>query len=453
MGNREEIFSEISIRERIFSGSIWAFLGKMGSMSFGLIINALLARLLTPTDLGSYFLAISLVSVATVVAQMGLSRTILRLIAEAPGKKNISSIKPALKFVFFYALIGVITVLFFINSRMGRRMLSLFFKEKLPSRVIYLSSVLIFASVFQNILSESFRGFHKIGLASLFKLLLNKLIFACVLVFLWFFLGEISLIRALTLAALAGCINILVAGGFLWQRVSKIGVPGHGKLTGMNVLSIALPIMVTDMILSIFNNGSTWILGFLSSSENVALFNASFRLVSLVVVSLSVINSVLPPIIADLYSKDHIQRLEKVIRSTAFIAGIPAFLGLGLFLVASKPILGLVFGPFYAQGSTILIILILGQLVNVWAGSCQYTLLMTGFQKITMVGNLLSGVLNIILSVFLLDQFGVEGVAAAYSLSIIFNNIFMVFAVKKKIGIWTHIGYPAKAYEVIRKFL
>ena len=69
--------------------------GKAGGVALGLVSNALLARILTPDELGSYFLFLSIVTVAAVVAQLGLNQAIVRIVAESravdlPGRARLS---------------------------------------------------------------------------------------------------------------------------------------------------------------------------------------------------------------------------------------------------------------------------------------------------------------------------------------------------------------------------
>jgi len=74
-----------SIKEKLLKGGAWAFAGKVVTALSGLAISALLARLLTPEEMGAYFLTFSLVSVAAIVAQLGLTQTVVRLVAESMG--------------------------------------------------------------------------------------------------------------------------------------------------------------------------------------------------------------------------------------------------------------------------------------------------------------------------------------------------------------------------------
>ncbi|GMQ91339.1 MAG: hypothetical protein BMS9Abin11_0647 [Gammaproteobacteria bacterium] len=78
---------------RLYSNSGWANLGKFLSIIFILIINGVVTRLLTPYQVGQYFLIFSLVTIATIAAQPGLNQAIIKLVSEhlSKGKINIAN--------------------------------------------------------------------------------------------------------------------------------------------------------------------------------------------------------------------------------------------------------------------------------------------------------------------------------------------------------------------------
>ena len=66
-----------SIKQKLVRGGAWALTGKILAALSGLGVNALLARLLTPEEMGVYFLTLSLVTIASLFAQMGMTQTVV----------------------------------------------------------------------------------------------------------------------------------------------------------------------------------------------------------------------------------------------------------------------------------------------------------------------------------------------------------------------------------------
>ena len=126
-------------------------------------------------------------------------------------------------------------------------------------------------------------------------------------------------------------------------------------------------------------------------------------------------------------------------RGTATVAALPSFLALALFTFAAEPILRIIYGEYYVAGYSILITLSLGHLVNVWSGSCGYVLMMTGHQIAMMKISILSGAISVALAFLLVPGFGGFGAAASVSIGLVIQNLLMLFAVRRYLGIWTQI--------------
>src|SRR3712207_7596565 len=76
------------LKRRLLRGGGWAFGGKMLVAFTGLASSALLARLLTPEELGTYFLAYSILNVGTSLGALGLTGTVVRLVAQGIDRKS-----------------------------------------------------------------------------------------------------------------------------------------------------------------------------------------------------------------------------------------------------------------------------------------------------------------------------------------------------------------------------
>ena len=96
------------------------------------------------------------------------------------------------------------------------------------------------------------------------------------------------------------------------------------------------------------------------------------------------------------------------------------------------------FGSYYQQGAVVLAVLSVGQLANVWSGSCGLTLVMSGHQKTMMNLTLACGLFNAIAALLLVRRYGALGAAAAAATTMVLQNILMLVFVKRKAGVWTH---------------
>jgi O-antigen/teichoic acid export membrane protein len=132
------------------------------------------------------------------------------------------------------------------------------------------------------------------------------------------------------------------------------------------------------------------------------------------------------------------------VRAAATLAGIPAMLALSGFVLFSGPVLELVYGDYYRAGAVVLVLLSVGKVVNVWAGSCGIVLTMTGHQSTLLVITLLSGLLTVAGAAWAVRDYGAEGVAVVTSAALALQNLLMLIYARRKAGIWTHATLSPK---------
>ncbi len=248
--------------------------------------------------------------------------------------------------------------------------------------------------------------------------------------------------------------SVFVGGLVLFKKVSALPVmnnhdEGDGGIGIGSILRISWPLMVANLTHFVVTQADVWILGVFRTQEELAIYGAAARLMAIVVMPLMLLNAVVPPIIAELNVQGKKAALEYTLRSTAAVAGLPALIVLLAFIFLGKPILALIYGKFYAQGAMVLAVLSLGQLVNVWAGSCGITLMMTGNQTIRMAIAIASAVLAIGGGVWAVQAHGMLGVAAVSAGTMIFQNVTMVLFVKNKVGVWTHASFSGVSWHKI----
>ena len=181
-----------------------------------------------------------------------------------------------------------------------------------------------------------------------------------------------------------------------------------------------------------------WILAAFRSDEEVAIYGAAVRLVSLIGLFFTIIDAIVPPLIARLQVQGQKQRLERILRTTATLVTLPVIAILLLFMLFGDMLLGFIFGDYYRSGATVLIILSLGQVVNVYTGSCSYTLVMMGQQRILFLVSIISAAISVCCGLIWVQSSGAIGVAVATTLGMSVQHILALCLVRYRCGIWTH---------------
>jgi O-antigen/teichoic acid export membrane protein len=186
------------------------------------------------------------------------------------------------------------------------------------------------------------------------------------------------------------------------------------------------------------------VLGAFIPKDKVAVYFGAQQLVVLVSMSLMLVNLVVPPFIADLYARGEKKRLERVLRNTATLAGIPALFALLAFVFFGGPILSIVFTEGFRAGAAVLALLSLGKLVNVLTGSCGVTMSMTGHQTALMGITLFTSACTVTGCMLVVGSCGMIGVASVVCAGTIFENLAMWLGTKYFTGMWTHLGIPRR---------
>jgi O-antigen/teichoic acid export membrane protein len=439
-----------SIKARLLSGSAWALSGKIITALAGLATYALIARLLPPSELGVYSIAYSMVLLGGTVGTLGLNNTVVRMVAESMGLNQPGRARQIVKQVFILSGFGALLI-GSIYWLAGGMIAAQFLKLPRHSAVSVLICAWMIVAIFQQLVSETFRGFHEVSWATIVGGLASGLIFIGGLGTIW--LAGQATLAAVLICAVGSVAATVAAGGLvLFKKVSKLPKQAGAKdgVTLVEALHVSWPLMVTNLTHFAVTQADVWILSAFRSQEELAIYSAAARLITLVVMPLVLLNAVIPPIIAELHVQGKKAALETTLRSTAALAGLPALIVLLAFVFLGKPILALIYGEFFVKGAAILAILSCGQIVNVWAGSCAITLVMTGNQNSRMAIAIASAAGAIGGGVWAVQTHGMIGVAVASALTMIGQNVANVLYVKSKVGVWTHASFSGISWQRIR---
>ncbi len=432
-----------SIQERLRSGGLAALLGMILIVLLNLGINFALARLLPPSDVGIYFLAFNILTFGALIGNLGLNQSAVRFVAESMGLNQPQRARKVIQLIFGLSFVGssLVGVTYYLT---GSWIAIEIFKSPGFAAVTGLTALWIAISTLEKLIAEVFRGFHRIPAAALFGGVGSSFLLLLAIGGLYL-TQQTSVELVLTFAVAAGLLSVLVGGTLLFLRTRALAhMPTVGEPLDISLAQIwkmAWPMLVISAAHFLITQGDLWLVGYIGPTENVAIYGAVSRLIFLITTPLLIANAVVPPLIAEMYAQGKKEDLEKTLRGVATISGIPALLALIVLVVGASPILGLVYGDFYRVGAPYLIVLSIGQLVNVWSGSCGYLLIMTGHQIPRMNIALVSGATLILGGLWAGANFGLMGIAVTSSAVVAMQNILMLLSVKKRLGIWTHASF------------
>lgn len=180
---------------------------------------------------------------------------------------------------------------------------------------------------------------------------------------------------------------------------------------------------------------STFFLGVFGSTEDVGIYRIAERTSILLSFFLVAVNSMAGTKFAALYKREDLKAFASVVQGSAKLAAIiaaPMFL---LLLLAPEFIMG-IYGEEFTRGSGALIILAIGQYINVAVGPVGLALIMSGNEKSMRDAVFIGAVVNIGLNMVLTPIFGIYGAAITASTGIAVMNILCMVMVWNRLGIW-----------------
>ncbi|MCP3907287.1 MAG: hypothetical protein GY712_04650 [Oceanicoccus sp.] len=174
-------------------------------------------------------------------------------------------------------------------------------------------------------------------------------------------------------------------------------------------------------------------LGAWASAENVAFLAVAQRTAMLTSFVLFAVNAIAAPKFAAMHAKGDsigLQRMAIWSVRLMLLAAVPALM---LMLLAPEWLMSL-FGEEFRTASTALMILALGQFVNIATGSVGYLLSMTGHERELRNNAIVSAVVGLVLGTVLIPAYGLLGASIATAVAVASQNLLGVYQVRKHLG-------------------
>ena len=439
----------MSLRLKLLQGGAWLTIGFVITTVIQMIVNIALVRILPPPVLGDYYLIINIVNFLVILGTLGMSQTILKLIPAW-----ISNFRYDLAKQYFYKSIRlcmlsslIVSIAFFI---VFAEISSSFFYNSFSAGWILLIIALFIVMVLQGILNAMLRSFHNLKSMVILSDIFPKLLVLLGLTILWAYSYNSLLPYLLSLLIFASVVSVIMMYLKIKTHLNMNSESSRNNIE-QGIVTLALPLWITSLMLYLLTSGDIWIIGYFLTTSDVAVYGSVLKLIILLNLSFNLIITVVTPVISELYHKQELKKLESLLRITATLSSIPALIIGCIFFIYGEFLLGFIFGEFYVSGSIVLNIISIGIVVNILTGPCGTVLMYTNNQKLMMYITVISGTITIILSLMLVNIYGIAGVAIASCLGMILQNALMFYSVRRKLGVWTHFSiFELKKIGLIR---
>ena len=419
----------------LFKKGSLSFFMRIGGQITGFILTFIIAHYFGAKGLGDYVLAIIVLRIFSLIAKLGMDTASIRFIASFATQNKWQSIK-------FYRkqVISILTITSIIFS-----IILYFFAEPIAqlidtkSSYIRLNAFFVLPMSFFVLNYQSLRGLKKIGEYSFFYWMSRPAFSAIIILILIQFTKNANVpiyafLSSLCLVSVLAYITFFVKLNNEQKKKEEDGI--LKKIPIKSILLVSFPLMFAQSGQFIMAWTDKLMLGGMTSSHDVGIYDVAFKLSMFVNIALTAVNSISSPKFAEMYAKKDFKRLEKIVHQSTkliFWSSIPLLV---VFFLFSSYLLG-VFGDEFKAGLYAFLLLCSARLISAFTGPAGNLLQMTGRQVIFMKVLFAGAIINVGLNYLFIPRYGIDGAAMASICSICFWNLTMVYFVKKEFGFLT----------------
>jgi O-antigen/teichoic acid export membrane protein len=391
-----------------------------------------MARILGVGEYGKYIYALSWVGILVLFAKHGMDTALVRYVAGYRARGEWALMRGILLTGFRSVLATSIvlavlaaSVVFYLKAHI----------EAGQAETIWISLILLPIVALTGIRQSALQAMRHVALAQLPETIIRPIVLVLIIVAGNAFMTDaLTAQQAMLSNILAAMIAFYIGGRLLVRRLPSEVRDVSSEHRGSEWFKASIPLFLISGMHMALGQTDIVMIGPMLGSDAAGIYAAAARVSGLVGFGLAAVNSIVAPMISELYVTNRHEDLQRMIMLSA--RGVSVFaVGAGAVLILfAEPLLGL-FGDEFVAGVRPLYILLIGQAVNALAGSVGFLMIMTGQQSeaAKIVG--ISAVCNIALNATLIPLFGLSGAAIATAATTVMWNVAMLRHVYRKLGI------------------
>jgi len=424
-----EAIDNLGAKLGIMKGATINMVGTLVHLMLVFGYSIFLARVLSPDDLGRYFIGFAILGFLVIVALLGLDFTIWRyvplFIGEGKTERARGVVLSSLMITFVSSLI-IGGFLFLSADWLGET----FFNDRELDSVFKFFAVALPFTVVARIFNASTQGLKLMRYQVLSKDLGeqgSKFLLSA-------FLLSFGLVGILYANVLAAAIAALLAFIFLQSKLPVIGGYNRSFRQLRLIASFSLPLIFSTIFSFLMIWVDTLLLGYFRGPDEVGLYGIALRVAILGTLVLSSFNTMFSPFISDLYNRRELKRLGVLfsfVTKWVVTCSLPIFIIVILFADQALSL----FGARFMVVSSSLMVLAVGQFINSGTGPVAGMVLMSGRAYLDLANNLLAVALNVVLCLILIPPYGIIGAAVANGVATASINVIRAVEVYLIMGV------------------
>lgn len=390
----------------VINSMIWKLLERLSSQLVSFVISIVLARLLMPEDYGIIAIVLVFISFANVIIDGGLNTALIQ-------KKHASQVDFSTIFWFCLALAIVVYVILFVAAPI----IAHFYENDLLVPVLRVLCLIVFFNSFNSI-QRAYVARH---------MLFQKL----------FYINAVSLVISgslgITMAYLSFGVWALVAQSlsnamiccfFMWYSIQWRPTCVFSNTSFRSLFDFGWKIFLTNLIVSIYNNIRSLLIGKVYNPTSLAYFDRGRTLPDLIVYNVtSTLNAVLLPAFSE--EQDNIQRVKQMMRRSikvSYFVLCPLLIG---FIVTAKDVVLLLLTEKWLPCVPFIQIFCIAYILTPVQNVNMTTIQSLGYSSITLKLEIIKKILEAVILVisFLINVYAVAWGIVVYNFLCIFINL------------------------------
>ncbi|MFS1918562.1 MATE family efflux transporter [Vibrio sp. 10N.286.46.E10] len=404
---------------------------KITGAAIGLFLSIYLSRHLGASELGKYYLALSLLTVPLTVCIFGLNTSTMKVLSTFNLNNENKEINTyffvSLVLVLFASILMVFTIFHF-NEYFFTKVYG---NQTIKDIFIYLSLSLLPLALFNLFghallsIKSTFFGMIVLGILHNILILLISLFFpleqAQDIVGYYVFSAYVTLF-------VAAVIWIFKIRTFCCYKFNKKHFSNVFEGSTSNFLAQSLGQLYTQVPILI--------IGHYYLSNDVAHYGVSLKLAMLISFILMAVNRVVAPDFSFLYSQGEMESLKMLVRKSTRLMIAVSLPVLVFVLFFGEQVLSF-YGDDFIIASKCLTILAFSQFIYVFSGNVNVLLQMSNNENVVRDSSLVSAISIALLSTWLVPLWGIEGAAVSTLISMSLANALSAIRAKNILGINT----------------
>lgn len=410
--------------------------GRVAGRIVGVLAGIVAARLLGPAAFGVYAIGLTIFRLIELISPLGFDVGVIRY-----GMGMIGRDEGALKGIIFYSIVfsllfstGLGVGLFIASPWLAR---AVFFKPEIES-VLRLFALVIPLSALVGVLAAITRltrnMAYSVSIQDLGQPLLSLSILGIFVLTAGLTLNRLVVADLLSygLVSILGLVLLTILFPPVFSRPFSFRLPEAGYYSfSFGAALVALLGALVFWVDRLFA-------GSLLTATEVGYYQSASQLSVVFAVVISGFNRILMPLFSSLYHDQKMADLEELYRigtKWTIYVSLPVLL---VLLLMPGDVLALVYKEEYSAGAMALVVLLLGQVVNLMTGSIGPLLLAGGQQRAVVLLSLLVLGANALACRLLIPIWGIVGAALANALCVALLNISGLVLARKKMNIWPY---------------